>query len=39
VLTSALAMTILLAMASYRFLERPFLKMKEHFSIVKSRVA
>jgi peptidoglycan/LPS O-acetylase OafA/YrhL len=38
-LVAALAMTILLAMASYRFLEQPFLKMKERFAFIKSRRA
>lgn len=35
----AMAMTILLAMGSYQYLERPFLKMKERFTTVKSRAA
>jgi peptidoglycan/LPS O-acetylase OafA/YrhL len=38
-LAAALVMTILLAMASYRFLEQPFLKLKERFTLVKSRLA
>ena len=33
----AFTITILLAMASYRFLEQPFLKLKERFALVKSR--
>lgn len=33
----ALAITIGLAMLSYRFLESPFLKLKERFSFVRSR--
>jgi peptidoglycan/LPS O-acetylase OafA/YrhL len=37
ILTAALVMTIVLAMASYRFLEQPFLKMKERFTFVRSR--
>jgi len=39
ILTAALVMTILLAMASYRFLEQPFLRMKERFTFVRSRRA
>ena len=35
--TSAFFITILLAMASYRFLEQPFLRIKERFALVKSR--
>lgn len=35
----AMAMTILLAMISYQYLERPFLKMKERFTTVQSRAA
>jgi len=31
------ALTIFLAIASYRFLESPFLKIKEHFALVRSR--
>ena len=30
------ALTILLAAVSYRFLERPFLKLKDRFAVVKS---
>jgi peptidoglycan/LPS O-acetylase OafA/YrhL len=33
----AFIVTILLAMASYRFFEQPFLKLKERFALVKSR--
>jgi peptidoglycan/LPS O-acetylase OafA/YrhL len=33
----ALAFTILLASASYAFLEKPFLKLKERFTRVDSR--
>jgi peptidoglycan/LPS O-acetylase OafA/YrhL len=35
----ALALTILLAIASYRFLEQRFLKVKERFTLVRSRRA
>ncbi len=34
---TALALTITLAMLSYRFLERPFLRIKERFAFVQSR--
>jgi peptidoglycan/LPS O-acetylase OafA/YrhL len=33
----ALVATITIAAASYRILERPFLQMKERFSLIKSR--
>jgi peptidoglycan/LPS O-acetylase OafA/YrhL len=33
----ALALTILMAICSYRFLEGPFLKIKERFALVRSR--
>jgi peptidoglycan/LPS O-acetylase OafA/YrhL len=36
---SALALTVFLAALSYRFLEMPFLRMKERFEIVPSRLA
>ena len=39
VLTLGFAATILLAMTSYRFLELPFLKLKERFTFVQSRRA
>jgi peptidoglycan/LPS O-acetylase OafA/YrhL len=39
VLAVGLAATILLAMASYRFLELPFLKLKDRFTFVQSRRA
>ena len=39
VLVGGLVVTILLAMASYRFLELPFLKLKERFTFVESRRA
>jgi peptidoglycan/LPS O-acetylase OafA/YrhL len=39
VLAGGLTVTILLAMASYRFLELPFLKLKERFTFVESRRA
>jgi peptidoglycan/LPS O-acetylase OafA/YrhL len=35
--TVALAATVVLAMLSYRFLERPFLDMKRRFTFIKSR--
>jgi len=38
-LVSALALTVFLAALSYRFLEMPFLRMKERFEIVPSRLA
>jgi peptidoglycan/LPS O-acetylase OafA/YrhL len=34
-----LLLTILCAMLSYQFLERPFLKLKRHFTVVSSRPA
>jgi peptidoglycan/LPS O-acetylase OafA/YrhL len=34
---AAMLITILLAALSYRFLERPFLRMKGHFTLVRSR--
>jgi peptidoglycan/LPS O-acetylase OafA/YrhL len=36
---AALTVTILLAVLSYRFLERPFLKMKQRFTVIRSRAA
>jgi len=36
---TALSVTILLAVLSYRFLERPFLRMKQRFTVIKSRSA
>jgi peptidoglycan/LPS O-acetylase OafA/YrhL len=39
VMAVGLAATILMAMASYRFLELPFLKLKERFTFVQSRRA
>jgi peptidoglycan/LPS O-acetylase OafA/YrhL len=39
VVAVGLAATILVAMASYRFLELPFLKLKERFTFVQSRRA
>jgi peptidoglycan/LPS O-acetylase OafA/YrhL len=36
-LTIALGITILIAMLSYRFCESPFLRIKERFTLVKSR--
>jgi len=38
-LVAALIITILLASVSYRFLEQPFLRMKERFTLVRSRRA
>lgn len=35
--TTALALTIALAIASYKFLERPFLRIKQRFSFIESR--
>jgi peptidoglycan/LPS O-acetylase OafA/YrhL len=35
--TVGLALTILLATASYRWLESPFLRLKERFAHVQSR--
>jgi peptidoglycan/LPS O-acetylase OafA/YrhL len=35
----ALAFTIPLAMASYHFWEKPFLQLKERFTVVRSRLA
>lgn len=35
--TIALGLSILIASVSYRFFEKPFLKLKERFAIVKSR--
>ena len=35
--TTALALTIFLAIASYRFLEQPFLRIKQRFAVVESR--
>ena len=32
-----ICLTVLLAFLSYRFLETPFLRLKEHFEVVKSR--
>jgi peptidoglycan/LPS O-acetylase OafA/YrhL len=37
--TLGLALTVLFAALSYRFLELPFLKLKDHFASVPSRVA
>ncbi len=34
---SALAITIILSMLSYSFLEKPFLKLKKKFTVVNSR--
>jgi hypothetical protein len=33
----SLTSTMMAALASYRWLESPFLKLKERFSVVKSR--
>jgi peptidoglycan/LPS O-acetylase OafA/YrhL len=37
ILLVSLGMTLMLAMLSYRFLERPFLSMKERFTFIRSR--
>jgi peptidoglycan/LPS O-acetylase OafA/YrhL len=36
---AALSVTLVLAVLSYRFLERPFLRMKQRFTVIKSRSA
>ena len=36
-ISAGLLLTILFAAASYRFLEKPFLKLKERFTFVTSR--
>jgi peptidoglycan/LPS O-acetylase OafA/YrhL len=35
----ALALTVTLAALSYKYLERPFLGMKQRFTLVRSRAA
>ncbi len=37
-MATALGITIVLAMLSYQFFEKPFLRLKERFTIVKTRV-
>jgi peptidoglycan/LPS O-acetylase OafA/YrhL len=39
ILLLSLGMTVMCATLSYRFLERPFLAMKERFTFVRSRTA
>jgi peptidoglycan/LPS O-acetylase OafA/YrhL len=39
ILLVAMGMTVMCAALSYRFLERPFLSMKERFTFIRSRIA